>query len=222
MKKSIKKWIISAIALIFSGGILFTGVMMKNGWDFRKLNTVDYETNTHNVTESFESISIDLDGANVQLLPSEDGLCKVVCYEMENTEHTVNVINNKLTIVYRDHRKWYHHIGFNILQSEVTVYLPQTTYNLLNIETENGNVTVNGFTFNSIDIETDEGNVKLNDCDATNISVDTDDGDVTATLLSGKIFDVETDTGSIRIPENSEGGRCEIETDSGDVKISVK
>jgi len=58
-------------------------------------------------------------------------------------------------------------------------------------------------------------------CDAGEIYVDTDTGDVSGTLLSDKVFIVKTDTGKIDVPNSISGGRCEIETDTGDVKISI-
>lgn len=71
-------------------------------------------------------------------------------------------------------------------------------------------------------IERSTGDVTFTDCDAAEIFVKTDTGDVTGNLLSEKVFIVETDTGKIDVPKSVTGGRCEIETDTGDIKITVK
>lgn len=71
------------------------------------------------------------------------------------------------------------------------------------------------------DIERSTGDVKFEGSDAAEIFVDTDTGDVTGTLLSEKVFVVKTDTGKINVPNSITGGRCEIETDTGDVKIDI-
>ncbi|MBR2387400.1 MAG: DUF4097 family beta strand repeat protein [Clostridia bacterium] len=71
------------------------------------------------------------------------------------------------------------------------------------------------------DIERSTGDVIFEGCDAGEIYVDTDTGDVSGTLLSDKVFIVKTDTGKIDVPNSISGGRCEIETDTGDVKISI-
>ena len=72
------------------------------------------------------------------------------------------------------------------------------------------------------DIERSTGNVKFSDCDAAELFVETSTGDVKGSLLSAKVFIVKTDTGSADVPKTITGGRCEIETDTGDIKITVK
>ncbi|MBO7398262.1 MAG: DUF4097 family beta strand repeat protein [Clostridia bacterium] len=71
------------------------------------------------------------------------------------------------------------------------------------------------------DIERDTGDVKFDRCDAAEIKVKTDTGDVTGTLLTEKVFITKTDTGKVSVPSAASGGRCEIETDTGDIKISI-
>ncbi len=65
------------------------------------------------------------------------------------------------------------------------------------------------------------GHVKLDGSDAAEIFVETDTGDVTGTLLSEKVFVVKTDTGDVDVPRSVTGGRCEITTDTGDIRITV-
>ena len=71
------------------------------------------------------------------------------------------------------------------------------------------------------DIERSTGDVNFDGCDAAEIYVEVDTGDVRGTLLSDKVYIVETDTGNVDVPKTITGGRCEISTDTGDVKISV-
>ena len=71
-------------------------------------------------------------------------------------------------------------------------------------------------------IKRETGDVSFDRCDAAEIYVTTDTGDVTGTFLSEKIFQVRTDTGKVNVPESWSGGKCKIETDTGDIKISVE
>lgn len=73
----------------------------------------------------------------------------------------------------------------------------------------------------SFDIERDTGDVKFERCDAAEIFIETDTGNVKGSLLSEKVFIVDTDTGSKDVPKTVTGGRCEIDTDTGDVKITL-
>ncbi len=70
-------------------------------------------------------------------------------------------------------------------------------------------------------IERSTGDIKLDGCDAAEIFIETNTGDVRGTLLSEKVFITDTDTGSIKVPNSVTGGRCEITTDTGNIKIDV-
>ena len=68
----------------------------------------------------------------------------------------------------------------------------------------------------------DTGDIRFVACDAAEIKVTTDTGDVTGTLTSDKIFITESDTGTVRVPSSAAGGKCEITTDTGDIRIEVE
>ena len=70
--------------------------------------------------------------------------------------------------------------------------------------------------------ERSTGDVKFDGADAAEIWVETDTGDVTGTLLSDKIFFTETDTGSVSVPRSTAGGKCEITTDTGDIRLKIQ
>ena len=52
MGKSAKIWLIIAASLIVAGAIIFTGEMLVLKWDFTKLSTVKYETNTYEINDA--------------------------------------------------------------------------------------------------------------------------------------------------------------------------
>ena len=74
----------------------------------------------------------------------------------------------------------------------------------------------------SFSIETSTGDVKFQRCDAESLYIKTDTGSVKGTLRSEKVFITDSDTGSINVPKTTNGGRCEITTDTGDIKIEIK
>ena len=71
-------------------------------------------------------------------------------------------------------------------------------------------------------IERSTGDVRFDACDAAELLIETDTGDVEGSLLTEKIFLVESDTGRINVPRTTSGGKCEITTDTGDVKIVIQ
>lgn len=70
-------------------------------------------------------------------------------------------------------------------------------------------------------IERSTGDVRFEGSDASEIYIETDTGDVTGTLLSEKIFFTDTSTGKVSVPKCMTGGKCEILTSTGDIKISI-
>lgn len=72
-----------------------------------------------------------------------------------------------------------------------------------------------------ISIKRSTGDIKFKDSDANDIFVETDTGNVIGNLLTDKLFFVETDTGNIDVPKVMSDKKCEIITDTGDIKITV-
>lgn len=299
--RNLKKWLIIGASLVLIGCIIFTGVMTMLKWDFKKLSTLNYETNEYTIDNEFKNISVESDTADITLLASDEKSVKVVCDEPSDAKHTVVISSDTLEIKKNDTRKWYEHIGISFESEKITVYLPKGEYGKLsvkastgdlkvtdefkfadiNVTLSTGDITLQSISANSISlrvstgkialqnikcegdlkaevstgktyfkrlncdniiscgntgditmenviakqkisVERSTGDVRFDGCDAAEIFVVTDTGDVRGTLLSGKLFITKTDTGSIDVPNSTSGGRCEITTDTGDIKIELK
>ena len=321
LTKAKKIWLITAAGLTGLGVLVMMIAVCIAGGKFDRFDTTDYVTNTHEIADAFQSISIDADTEDIVLLPATDGQCKVVCREQAKLTHAVSVVDGTLTVQPVDEREWYDHISlfsWGVEDAKITVYLPAGRYEALAIRNDTGDISVPAdFTFASMDISTDTGDteshasttgdiritadtgditveglsagsvrlavstgrvavngvtcgelsitvttgktavtdvvcsdltsaggtgdltatrviaanrfsiergtgsVKLDRCDAAELYVRTDTGDVTGALLSDKVFLVTTDTGDIDVPKSTTGGRCEITTDTGDVRMTV-
>ena len=318
MSNKTKGRLLVAVLLIIVGGIIFGGVMNMLSWDFTKLSTVKYETNSYEITEEFRDIRINTREAAVELVPSDDSKTLVVCEEKKNAKHSVMVENGSLAIEIVNLKKWYEYIGINFKTPKITVYLPKGEYGALGIKSSTGDVKIPcDFNFDGIDIllstgkaecyassktvriktstghiitqgisseeidlkvttglvnvselecdgdvkikvstgkvnvsgvkcvdfvsdgdtgsvsmtnviasgkfaiERSTGDIKLDKCDAAEIFIETDTGDVSGTLLSDKVFFTETDTGRVSVPKTTSGGRCDISTDTGNIRIEI-
>ena len=260
MKKSVKVWLVIAAALVVLGSVLFVGLMFFAQWDFSKLGTSRYETNSYEISEAFGNISIYTDTADIKFELSQDDKCKVVCFEEEKAKHSVLASEGHLVIKKVSQKAWYDYIGINFASPKITVYLPKTGFNSVYIEESTGDVSIEKLSVISLDINLSTGDVELSDVackilstsgntgdvylknvtaaknlsitrstgdieflnsDAFEIFVATDTGDVKGSLLSPKIFITQTDTGKIDVPHTTEGGKCEITTVTGDIKITT-
>lgn len=319
MKKATKVWLITAGSLVLIGCVIFAVVMSMLKWDFSKLSTVKYETNAHEAGKEFSDISISTDIADIVFELSDDGKCRVECYEEERIKHSVAVENNTLVIKIVDVRNWRDYIGLSFDSPKITVYLPKTEYNALYIHERTGNIAIpKDYSFENVDISVSTGDVdflsaareavkiktstgnidvgnnsvgsldlsvttgkvtvsgmtckgdialgvstgkayltdvvcksvissgstgdislksviasekfsierstgcvRFDGSDAAEIFVKTNTGDVTGNLLSEKVFVTQTDTGDVDVPETITGGKCDINTDTGDIKIKI-
>jgi len=319
MATKTKVWLIIAAACIVLGCGLFAIVMTALDWDFTRLSTAKYETNTYNITEAFDGISVNTDTADIVFALSEDGECRIVCLEEKNAKHSVKVKDGTLSVDLTDERTVYDFIGLHFGTTRITLYLPKTEFDSLFIKESTGDIDIpESFTFSTADISLSTGDVlfcasasgsvkikastgdirvenvsagsldvsvstgkvtasevdcegdvtvgvstgkvmltditcknltsngstgdiildgviaekKLsvkrstgdilfNGSDAAEIFVTADTGDVTGTLLTEKVFITETSTGSIDVPKSVTGGRCEIKTATGDIKIEI-
>ena len=85
-----------------------------------------------------------------------------------------------------------------------------------------GNVSLkNVIAAEKFSIKRSTGDVVFDSSDAAGIFVKTSTGDVTGSLLSEKVFITETSTGSVNVPQTITGGKCEINTSTGDIKIDI-
>lgn len=70
-------------------------------------------------------------------------------------------------------------------------------------------------------IKRSTGSASLEKCDASEIYVKTSTGNISGSLLSEKIFITETSTGNISVPKTTTGGKCELITTTGSIKITL-
>lgn len=320
MRKTTKMWLVAGAFLVLLGCMIFIGVLAVSDFDFTKLSTVKYETNEYNFGEEFCNISVDTNTADIIFEVSNDGKCRVECYEESKAKHSVTVKQDTLFINITNEKAWYDYIGISFGSPKIRVYLPKAEYSTLSVKgstgyvdvpkglkfdsadvklstggvrffasasdlvklkASTGNITVEGISAGSLDFSVSTGNVtisdvrcmgdvkikvstgktKLNDVeckkltssgstgdislysviakeafsikrstgdvkfdgsDAKEIFVETDTGDVTGSLLTEKVFITHTDTGKVDAPKTTVGGKCEINTDTGDIRLEIK
>ena len=91
------------------------------------------------------------------------------------------------------------------------------------IEADTGNVLLENLVVTGkLAIETDTGNVKFAACDASEVFIETDTGNVTGSFLTDKTIFAQSETGKIDIPKVIVDEKCEIITDTGNIKITIE
>ena len=69
--------------------------------------------------------------------------------------------------------------------------------------------------------ESTSGDLTLLRCDAASLYLRATSGEVRGSLRTEKVFFTDTSSGSVKVPQSMSGGKCEIHTTSGDIKLTV-
>lgn len=220
----------SSILLIIAGGCVALGVLLcalsaalilfnPTQW-----NAEDYHTVNHTVTDPFANIRVEGDpSSDVTLLPAEEGQqYLVVIYEQEGQPHTVRVEDGTLLITRRDERKWYDHISlFSFSSPKITVYLPETTYDSLYVNSDTGDVETHGsLTFGNVDIHTDTGDITLKSQITGELTAQASTGSIEVWGVNSKTVTLSATTGKISLHNAQVEGNVTIITDTGAQSIS--
>jgi DUF4097 and DUF4098 domain-containing protein YvlB len=220
MKSSTKILLIVAASLMVIGLVVFLVVMTMAKWDFSKLSTEKYETNAYNIEDAYTNISIISDTADIEILPSEDGKSRVVCYEAEKRKHSVSVDDGTLLIELSDTRKWYEYIGFNFSSPKITVYLPEREYGTLAVKESTGDIKISkDFTFESIDLSLSTGHVSSYASAKKDINVNGSTGDVCIENISAGSLSVTLTTGKVSISDLNVRGELSVNVSTGKTYI---
>lgn len=220
MKKTTKVWLLIAAALVLTGSLIFGAVIGMVKWDFTKLSTNKYETNQYDIDESFRNISIQTDTADIEFVLSEDGKCKVECYEEKEATHSVSVAEDTLVIKIDNRKAWYHYIGVHFGSPSITVYLPSTDYGNLSIHKNTGNIKLPAdYAFDQMDISLTTGNVSCFASASGQIKIKASTGNITANGITAKSIDLSTSTGDISLKDVIAAEAISLKTTTGKVSF---
>ena len=219
MSKTVKKWLIAALALILAGAAMFTAALALCGWDITKLGTVDYVETTLEPSGDFENISINVYTTDLRLLPSEDGKCRIVCYEDEKVSHTAEVKDGALVIDTNDTRKWFT-VSLSFKSPTMEVYLPKSEYENLDISTDTGAVSLPiALTFDRIKIDGHTGAVSCHSSAKGDVDIELDTGALVVSNVSAGSMKLKTDTGIIELSGNTVAENIDVASATGFVSL---
>ena len=157
---------------------------------------------------------------DIHFQPSDDGKCKVVCYEEESLKHSVSVQSSKLTIQINDERKWYNHIGINFNTPKITVYLPSEVYDNLTVQSSTGDTEVaKELTFKNIFIKTSTGHITNYASATETLQIKATTGDIRIDNISTRNVELSVTTGNISARSVSCSEEIKIHVGTGESKI---
>lgn len=221
MKRSTRLWLITASFLVLLGCALFACVMTALKWDFSKLSTVEYETNSYEIGEVFDNISIKTDTANITLALSEDGKCYVESHEEKKARHNVCVQNGTLTVEVSNTGHWYNYIEINFDSPKITVFLPESEYKSLLVNGKMGTLKIPAeFTFENADMFLSTGDVEALANVSENLLIKTSTGNIRAADISVGTAELSTTTGEVIVSGMVSEGDVTVKVTTGNARLT--
>ncbi len=163
MKRGIIATLITAFSIMLGGVMLmafalhFLGASPQSFFEYSK---GDIKTDT--VSEPVTALRIETGAGNVEIVPSEDGICTVTRHETEKVYYSVSVEAGTLVVRRVDNRAWYEWFTLRFGGAPtVTVSLPEKEYEALQVKASSGSVLVeSGLTFNKATVKVTSGSVR--------------------------------------------------------------
>ncbi|MGI6072918.1 MAG: DUF4097 family beta strand repeat-containing protein [Lachnospiraceae bacterium] len=209
-----KKWIIAAVVLLALGLFICGAAYMILEFDFKKLSTGKYVTNTHDVKDDFQNISIVADTEQIVFIPSDNGRCSVICYEEVNEPHNIRVEGSTLIIDKVNNHK--RRIGIMMEFPKITVYLPKEAYEALSVDSDTGNVDIpKDITFESIHVMLSTGSVSCRASATESVEIQTSTGQIDVSCLTAKEIRLEASTGEIQVTDVECAGDLSVSVSTG-------
>lgn len=220
MGKATKIWLFIALSLVIVGLAVFLAAMIESDWDFSGLSTAQYETNTYEITEEFANLSLNTDTADIIFALSDNGKCRVECFEETKAKHSVAVQDDTLVIRTVNEKAWYDYIGINFYAPRITVYLPQSEYEALFIKESTGDITIpKDFRFQGVDISLSTGDVRYGASATGEAKIQTSTGDIRVEDASAGSLKLSASTGGITVLNVTCQGDVELHVSTGKTKL---
>lgn len=236
------KWMLGCgLLLVLAGTVIFAYLLAECGFDaVRFAGTVSDEEvirRSYEPGDDFGRIEITGMEADVRLLPSEAGSCRVVCDVAEQREYDVFVQGDTLYIT-TEATKMIRWFSLNLHAQAVTVYLPGDRYESVKIDsvsgdielkkmeigrleiaTASGEMELEGLRLGSGKLQSASGDIHIRDMDAENeIRIGTASGDMCMENCDAPSFVLSSASGDI-FADLKSGKKFDVDSMSGDVNL---
>ena len=204
---NVLKWILIALLAVLT--LSLVSCQSKN-----------YETNEHEITESFSNISVNAKAADISFVKSDDGLCKITCYEHKKEKHAVKISGDTLTIEIVNEKKWYEHLSINVGSPKIVIALPEAQYAALNVNSGTGDITIErGVEFENIDLSLSTGDVNCYASAKGGINIALTTGNINLNGMSAGLIKLKSTTGDVKLSDVSVSEEVTIDVSTGNVAL---
>ncbi|MFX3672845.1 MAG: DUF4097 family beta strand repeat-containing protein [Paenisporosarcina sp.] len=199
-----------------AGGITFT------------LKTVDvFAKNDNKIViedSTYTDIEVLTNNTSIEIVPTESSVATVEYSGDTNKKSTftldANVKGETLYVNFKEKRRFFW-FGFGSFNSTLTINVPEKQYESIQVESDNGRISVEDVKAEDVVLETENGQILLKKIEANSVYVKTDNGKVIFEHVKGKIKGI-TDNGRIIMTTKKLDQPIELATDNGSIEIKTE
>lgn len=240
--KLINKKIVLIAVIMFAAGIVLTilgsllggrpGFVITRSGIEAGYNQAKASSLEKTKLDSFENISLDVDYADVKIIPSDDNSCYLE-YVLEGEYNTplYKISNNTLTVSNRGERFNFINFGFfNNFWSDgdftvpdyyVKLYLPKDfPIKDLSLYSDTGNITLENVTAASADLSLNYGNLELESSTLNTLLVSMDTGEFKTKNSTAGDVTINVNYGELEL-QNFSGKNVEMNLDTSQVYLDA-
>lgn len=219
MKRTAIAILIAVLVVAIGSGLCLAGLSAVN-FKFDKLDRTEYTTNTYTLSDPIREIDIDGDTADVELLPAEDGVCRVVCFESDREKYDVSSNSGRMIIRPLSKDSW-SLFSLPFKSPKISVYLPAGTYDLLKARLDTGDITADkALSFDTVDVSLDTGDLTFSGVQARQITAHSDTGDLRVGDMTPESADLSVHTGKLDVYNVICTGDLRCESSTGDIRLT--
>lgn len=210
-----KKWFKTAATLLLAAIVLAVCALLSGGIDIGKLSNVEYKAAEYICSEEVSSVKLCDSSQDIEILPSEDGRCRLEYVKSEYDDYEISLTEGLLSVK----RSERFHLSFFDFEHErvLRLFLPEGEYDSIYVDSSSGDVTC-AVGAGNISVHTSSGDVNCTAA-AERISIDTSSGDVSLTGSAAECITLSTSSGDIDAQDVAVSGEFKADTASGEVSF---
>ncbi|OEH92667.1 DUF4097 family beta strand repeat-containing protein [Bacillus solimangrovi] len=199
-----KKLLIGLFVLFFIG-VIGSVVSIKASGGFFS-NLVDLSDRQVIINKDIKNVDINFSSSDIIVIPSDDENFifevngKVSKKLKDNYKLDISDNGDSLKVKFRKPNTYFH-MGITMMDTTVTVYLPEKEYDNVKIHSSSGKIDTEGVNANELEISASSGNIFIDGVQADDIEISATSGNVATENVKTDKIDVSATSGNIKIKD---------------------
>ncbi|MDE7463390.1 MAG: DUF4097 domain-containing protein, partial [Clostridiales bacterium] len=215
--KRVHKLIISAVALVICGLVVFIIGMSLLDWDFKRLDVTEYTAKVFVPTEEVSEIKLDVDSFPVRIVRGSE--TRLEYYEATTSEVSVRVNDGVLSVVEKYSRNFFKYGMFNFGRKDHQYVLTVTDETEISIGGINGDVKFDKVDFDKVKIDMTNLDADFSGCTIGELDIYSDNLDIDFEYCALTTVKINADNCDIQLAD-CRGGSVEIKTINTSVDVA--